>query len=89
MKLVSPLLLVATIFVAFSFIIADAAPVFHWQYSTVTGYFLQDDLATDPKEFNYVCRTLSYRMWTQRLLTSVGGDWIWIKEPVIRYRRLV
>lgn len=25
------------------------------QYSTVTGYFKQDDPATDPKGFDYVC----------------------------------
>lgn len=54
MTLASPLLLVVTIIVAFFFTIADAAPVFHWQYSPVTGYFVQDDQATDPSKFDYV-----------------------------------
>ena len=30
-------------------------PTYHRDYSTVTGYFLQDDAETDPKSFDYVC----------------------------------
>jgi hypothetical protein len=27
----------------------------HLRYSTVPGYFLQDEEGTDPKNFDYVC----------------------------------
>ena len=36
----------------------------HLHYSTVTGYFLQDDPATDPSDFDYV-----------REITSLSVSW--------------
>ena len=29
-------------------------PTYYRKYSTVTGYFLQDDADTDPRSFDYV-----------------------------------
>jgi hypothetical protein len=34
----------------------SAAPQPYVNYSTVTGYFLQDEPSTDPSTFNYVSR---------------------------------
>ena len=50
----SPLLFVVTVFVALLIIMGEAPRSSHTQYSTVTGYFLQDDLETDESAFNYV-----------------------------------
>ncbi|EAS34593.3 phosphoglycerate mutase [Coccidioides immitis RS] len=52
--LASPFLLVSTVLITPSFVrMGDLAPVSHLEYSTVTGYFLQDDPATDPTKFDY------------------------------------
>ncbi len=62
-RLLSPVLFVATVFVAF-FVIMGEAPKpegEYLKYSTVTGYFLQDDLETDPSTFDYVSLTSCYQ----------------------------
>jgi len=33
---------------------APTSPSFHFRYSTVEGYFLQDDASTDPTGFDFV-----------------------------------
>ncbi|WEW60203.1 putative phosphoglycerate mutase pmu1 [Emydomyces testavorans] len=53
MALTSPVLLVVTIITALLLAMVESAPLFHLEYSTVTGYFLQDDPATDPAKFDY------------------------------------
>lgn len=55
-RLLSPILFIATVCVAF-FVIMGEAPKTeetHLEFSTVTGYFQQDEPATDPKSFDYV-----------------------------------
>lgn len=37
----------------------------YWRYSTVTGYFLQDEDSTDAKKFDYV-GGLSYHLFLRR-----------------------
>ncbi|KAL2006899.1 hypothetical protein VTN00DRAFT_9567 [Thermoascus crustaceus] len=50
-----PALLLATVLVAGFVAMAESVPsASYLKYSTVTGYFLQDDPATDPSTFDYV-----------------------------------
>jgi hypothetical protein len=37
---------------------AERQKPYHWQYSTVTGYFLQDEEGTDASKFDYVSACL-------------------------------
>jgi hypothetical protein len=56
-KRYSSFLFVATIVIAFLVIMSEAPPQHEEEYlrfSTVTGYFLQDDPETDPNGFDYV-----------------------------------
>jgi len=51
----SPVLLLATVLLArFAAMAESVAFASYLNYSTVTGYFLQDDPATDPSTFDYV-----------------------------------
>lgn len=52
----SPFLFISTFVVAVFMIMGETAPpeVEYVKLSTVTGYFLQDDLHTEPKGFDYV-----------------------------------
>ncbi|PGG95526.1 hypothetical protein AJ79_10007 [Helicocarpus griseus UAMH5409] len=49
----SPFLLAATVVIALFMTMAESLCQSHYEYSTVTGYFLQDDPATDPADFDY------------------------------------
>lgn len=66
-RLLSPILFVATVCVAF-FVIMGEAPTPEGEYarylkfSTVTGYFQQDDPATDPKAFDYVSASSWFKL---------------------------
>lgn len=40
------------------------------EYSTVTGYFLQDESSTDPSTFDYVCPVDLGKQWRRRLTCS-------------------
>lgn len=51
----SPFLLAATVVIALFTAMGESLALSHFEYSTVTGYFLQDDPATDPADFDYVC----------------------------------
>ncbi|KAK2741741.1 hypothetical protein FQN55_008241 [Onygenales sp. PD_40] len=53
MSLSRPFLLAATVVLALLLAMAEALGQSHLEYSTVPGYFLQDDPATDPAEFDY------------------------------------
>jgi hypothetical protein len=35
--------------------LAATAQAAYYEYTTVTGYFLQDEASTDPSTFDYVC----------------------------------
>ncbi len=56
LTLVSAFLLVATVIIAFMVMMGETPTPKeeHTKYSTVTGYFLQDDVDTDPKTFDFV-----------------------------------
>ncbi|KKZ66809.1 hypothetical protein EMCG_07498 [[Emmonsia] crescens] len=49
----SPFLLAATVVIALFTAMGESLALSHFEYSTVTGYFLQDDPATDPADFDY------------------------------------
>ncbi|PGH14940.1 hypothetical protein AJ80_05703 [Polytolypa hystricis UAMH7299] len=49
----SPFLLFLTIIVAFFTAMSESTSLSHLEFSAVTGYFLQDDPATDPDTFDY------------------------------------
>ncbi|MCJ1303628.1 hypothetical protein MMC08_006438 [Hypocenomyce scalaris] len=66
-----PLLFVVTVFVALLIIMGEAPRSSHTQYSTVTGYFLQDDLETDESAFNYTAVNFGLK---DRSYTSEGDD---------------
>jgi hypothetical protein len=54
----SPVLFLATIIIAF-LIMMSGSDAQYLKYTTVTGFFQQDDPSTDPKGFDYVrLRTL-------------------------------
>tara|TARA_R110002033_G_scaffold162780_1_gene199580 strand:+ start:461 stop:718 length:258 start_codon:yes stop_codon:yes gene_type:complete len=53
------------------------------KYSTVTGYFLQDDEATDPKGFDFVRYQLS--RFCPGLILADNFEF-WIKESTISSR---
>lgn len=64
----------------------DAAAVPCITYSTVPGYFLQDDPAVDPKTFDYVCTPRSVSAIS--LITMYAGEGrLWADRPSLRYRR--
>lgn len=51
----SPLLLVTTVLVAGVMAMAESIPTeSHLQFTTISGYFLQDEPTTDPSKFDYV-----------------------------------
>ncbi|EEP81266.1 conserved hypothetical protein [Uncinocarpus reesii 1704] len=50
----------------------ESASVFHLEYSTVTGYFLQDDPATDPATFDYA--TSNFGLINQAYDTDTLSD---------------
>lgn len=51
----SPVLLLATVLIAGFAAMAESVPsASYLKYSTVIGYFLQDNPATDPSTFDYV-----------------------------------
>ena len=50
----SPSLFVLTVLVTLFIVMGEAGPPSHIRYSTVPGYFLQDDPNTDDSNFNYV-----------------------------------
>lgn len=51
---VSKLFILTTLIVVLFFIMGECSGPSYIEYSTVTGYFLQDDPATDPESFDYV-----------------------------------
>ena len=50
----SPLLFLATIVLAFFVLMGETSRPEYIKYTTVTGFFQQDDLATNASTFNYV-----------------------------------
>ena len=61
-------LFVSTLFLMLMAMTAEATRPSYINYTTITGYFLQDEPSTDPRTFNYV------RFMNQRLLTTDGID---------------
>lgn len=65
-KRYSPFLFIATLVVAFLIFMGDAPAAPEQEYlkfSTVTGYFLQDDPETDPNGFDYVSAMQNWFEW--------------------------
>ena len=51
----SPVLFVLTLLFGWFIMAGHGEPTYFRKYSTVLGYFLQDDAETDPNSFDYVC----------------------------------
>lgn len=56
-----PFLFVATFVVTCLVMMGESKSAEHIKYTSVTGFFQQDDLATDSGSFDYVCFSWSVR----------------------------
>lgn len=86
----SPVLLAVTVVVALIASMAESLSLSHFEYFTVTGYFLQDDPATDPEDFDYVCSLSTLEQNAERRGPSTNQNVV-IKrirphKPKVRYR---
>jgi hypothetical protein len=64
------------------------APVdepFHYNYTTITGFFLQSEADTDDKTFDFVCRAAILALIMEHLLTLFADKAeLWAYRPDLR-----
>jgi hypothetical protein len=83
----SCVLFIWTVLVAMTTVMSEACEPSYIKYTTITGFFLQDDPKTDPSTFDYVrfARTLECLVLLKALSVSAESHKFWIDQPNVRY----
>jgi hypothetical protein len=79
----SPVLFLLTIVVFFLVMMGEAETPKYIRYSTVTGFFQQDDPATDASTFDYVSASIAQACCSCLDLLLLDSHEFWLDQPRI------